>query len=73
MEQVSVSTSQCDAAPYGSKNPFFQQLTELPFPPPAEFGTLFDGYKVPCEIQAGKRVRVYLSLDTEANSRVMLT
>ena len=73
MEQVSVSASQCDAAPYGSKNPFFQQLTELPFPPPAEFGTLFNGYKVPCEIQAGKRVRVYLSLDTEANSRVMLT
>ena len=73
MEQVSVSANQSDAAPYGSKNPFFQQLTEFPFAPPAEFGTLFDGYNVPCEIHAGKRARVYLSLDTETSSRVMLT
>jgi len=59
MEQDSVNANQIDAAPHGSKNQFFQKLTEFPFPPPLEFGTLLDGYKVPREIHASKRTQVY--------------
>ncbi|TPW09155.1 MAG: protein phosphatase 2C-like protein, partial [Halothiobacillaceae bacterium] len=51
---------------------FYQQLSELPFPPPLEMGQSMDGYKIIRELHATKRTQVYLALDIEANQQVVI-
>ncbi len=71
-DNISAQILYIDALPDGSENEFFQKLTELPFPPPLEPGMVLDGYKVLREIHASKRTQIYLALDTETDSRVIL-
>lgn len=49
-----------------------QQLTELPFPPILEARMLFDGYKIIREVHASSRSHVYLALDEETNTQVII-
>lgn len=53
-------------------NEVYHQLTELPFPPTLEARMNFDGYTIIREVHASSRSHVYLALDEETNTQVIL-
>lgn len=61
-----------DELPGQDANAIYQQMTELPFPPLLEARMMFDGYQVIREVHASSRSHVYLALDTETNTQVIL-
>lgn len=61
-----------DELPGQDANAIYQQMTELPFPPPLEARMMFDGYQIIREVHASSRSHVYLALDTETNTQVIL-
>lgn len=50
----------------------YQQLTELPFPPALEPRMAFDGYKIVREIHVSSRSHVYLAVDIETETQVVI-
>lgn len=50
----------------------YEQLTELPFPPALEARMLFDGYRIIREVHFSNRSHVYLALDEETNTQVII-
>ncbi|MDP1927032.1 MAG: bifunctional protein-serine/threonine kinase/phosphatase [Thiobacillus sp.] len=61
-----------DALPEQDENEIYQKLTELPFPPILDARTIFDGYQIVREIHASSRSHVYLAIDTETNTQVII-
>jgi len=61
-----------DSLPEQSEDEFYKQLTELPFPPPLEQGQILDGYRIIRELHASSRSQVYLALDTDTDTSVVL-
>ena len=61
-----------DKLPSQDASELFKQLTELPFPPVLEARSIFDGYKIIREVHASHRSHVYLALDTETNTQVII-
>lgn len=61
-----------DELPGQDANAIYQQMTELPFPPLLEARMMFDGYQVIREVHASSRSHVYLALDTETNTQVII-
>ncbi len=61
-----------DALPLPDADSVFQQLTELPMPPPLEPGMILDGYRIVRELHASPASQLYLALDTESNHQVVL-
>ncbi len=61
-----------ESLPAQDEAEFYRQLTELPFPPPLESGMILDGYRILRELHASKRTQVYLALDTETDTRVVI-
>ncbi|MGD8558751.1 MAG: bifunctional protein-serine/threonine kinase/phosphatase [Gammaproteobacteria bacterium] len=51
---------------------YYQQLTELPFPPSLENDTLLDGYRILKKLHAGRRTQIYLALDKQSNQNVIV-
>jgi serine/threonine protein phosphatase PrpC len=51
---------------------FYQQLTELPFPPALDQGMILDGYKVIRELYASNRTQLYLAVDQDTNKKLVL-
>ena len=47
-------------------------MTELPFPPLLEARMMFDGYQVIRELHASSRSHVYLAVDSETNTQVVI-
>jgi len=58
--------------PEGDEHEFFRKLTRLPFPPPLEPGMVLDGYRILRELHASNRTQIYLALDTETDTQVVL-
>ena len=50
----------------------YQQLTALPFPPILNARMIFDGYTIIREIHASSRSHVYLAMDNDSNTLVIL-
>lgn len=50
----------------------YEQLTELPFPPPLEARMVFDGYKIIREIHVSSRSHVYLAEDMVTGQQLVL-
>ncbi|MEE9326860.1 MAG: bifunctional protein-serine/threonine kinase/phosphatase [Cocleimonas sp.] len=50
--------------PEPDKTEFYEQLTQLPFPPDLTAGNILDGYKILRELNASSRSQVYLAEDT---------
>ena len=50
----------------------YQELTELPFPPPLLPGVMLDGYRIVREVHASNRTQIYLAIDTESGQKVAL-
>lgn len=61
-----------DSLPKQDIDGFYQQLTELPFPPALDQGMILDGYKVIRELYASNRTQLYLAVDQETNKKLVL-
>lgn len=61
-----------DELPGQDINAIYQQLTELPFPPILEARMMFDGYQIIREVHASSRSHVYLAIDSETSTQVII-
>jgi serine/threonine protein phosphatase PrpC len=61
-----------DDLPVPDAESVFQELTELPFPPPLEPGMILDGYRILREIHASPTSQLYLALDDASEKQVVL-
>lgn len=61
-----------DELPIQDADEVYQQLTELPFPPILEARADFDGYQIIRQVHASSRSHIYLAVDSETNTKVIL-
>jgi len=71
-DNLTVQIVQVDELPSLDSNELIQQITELPFPPILEARMEFDGYHIIREVHASSRSHVYLAMDNETHTRVIL-
>ena len=71
-DNLTIQIVRVDELPTRDSDEIYQQLTELPFPPILEARTTFDGYKIIREVHASSRSHVYLALDEESNTKVVI-
>ena len=71
-DNLSAQVIRIDELPSQDANEIYQQLTELPFPPILDARTIFDGYQIIREVHASSRSHVYLALDFETNTQVII-
>jgi serine/threonine protein phosphatase PrpC len=71
-DNVTCQLVQIEELPHRDEHEFYQQFAELPFPPALETGMVLDGYEIIRELHASKRTQVYLALDRETRTRVIL-
>jgi len=53
-------------------NEIYRQLSALPFPPILDARMIFDGYKIIREMHASSRSHIYLAVDDETNTQVII-
>lgn len=63
-DNISVQLIKILGLPEPDKEEYYEQLTQLPFPPDLSAGNIMDGYKVLRELNASSRSQVYLAEDT---------
>ena len=63
-DNISAQILRVDYLPEPDKTEFYEQLTQLPFPPDLTAGNVIDGYKILRELNASSRSQVYLAEDT---------
>ena len=68
-DNISVQIVQIDSLSDPSKTEFYEQLTQLPFPPDLVAGNILDGYKIIRELKSSSRSQVYLAEDTLVNKK----
>jgi len=61
-----------DALPEKNVDEIYKQLSEKPFAPILQERMLFDGYTIVRELSASSRSHVYLAVDNETNSSVVI-
>lgn len=71
-DNLTVQIVRIDELPTQGAGELYQQLTELPFAPILEPRMSFDGYKIIRQIHASHRSHVYLAVDEENNTQVIL-
>lgn len=71
-DNLTTQVVRVDELPSQDANEIYQQLTELPFPPVLEARIMFDGYKIVREVHASSRSHVYLAVDSETNTQVVI-
>ncbi|HEY9190619.1 MAG TPA: protein kinase [Sulfurovum sp.] len=71
-DNLTIQLIHVDALPDKEANEIQKQLSEKPFPPILEARMLFDGYEIIRELSASSRSHVYLAVDTETETRVVL-
>ncbi|MEE9309728.1 MAG: bifunctional protein-serine/threonine kinase/phosphatase [Cocleimonas sp.] len=63
-DNISAQVLKVEFLPEPDKTEFYEQLTQLPFPPDLIAGNVLDGYKILRELNASSRSQVYLAEDT---------
>lgn len=71
-DNLSVQIVRVDQLPEHKPAELHRQAEALPFPPILEARQAFDGYTILREIHATSRSHVYLAVDTETNTQVIL-
>ncbi len=71
-DNLTVQIIRVDELPGPDANEIYQQFTELPFPPILGARTVFDGYEIIREVHATSRSHIYLALDVESNTQVII-
>lgn len=72
IDNLTVQIIRVDELPSHDVTEVYQQLTELPFPPPLEARMDFDGYKIIRQVHASSRSHVYLAVDVETSVQVII-
>ena len=63
-DNISALAQKVKSLPEPDKTEFYEQLTQLQFPPDLKAGNIIDGYKIIRELNASSRSQVYLAEDT---------
>ena len=63
-DNITAQLVKVEAIPEPDKTEFYEQLTQLPFPPDLKAGNIMDGYRILRELNASSRSQVYLAEDT---------
>jgi serine/threonine protein phosphatase PrpC/predicted Ser/Thr protein kinase len=71
-DNLTAQVVRVDELPSQDTNAIYQQLTELPFPPILEARMMFDGYQIIREVHASSRSHVYLAVESETNTQVII-
>lgn len=71
-DNLSVQIVRVDQLPENNTPALHRQIDELPLPPVLEARARFDGYQILREVHATSRSHVYLALDEETGSQVIL-
>ena len=71
-DNLTIQLVKVDTLPDKDANEIQKQLSEKPLPPILEARMLFDGYKIIRELSASSRSHVYLAVDTETDTSVVL-
>jgi len=71
-DNLTAQVIKIDELPHQDANEVYQQLTELPFAPILEPRTNFDGYQIIRKMHSSSRSHVYLAVDSETNTQVII-
>ena len=71
-DNLTAQVIRVDEIPGQNANEVYQQLTELPFPPELEARAVIDGYTIIREVHASSRSHVYLAMDSETKTPVII-
>lgn len=71
-DNLTIQIIHIDELPAHNSNEIIHQITELPCPPVLDARMDFDGYKIIREVHASSRSHVYLAVDSETNTQVIL-
>lgn len=71
-DNLTIQLVKVDALPDKDANEMQKQLSEKPLPPILEARMIFDGYKIIRNLSASSRSHVYLALDTETDTPVVI-
>ena len=71
-DNLTIQIVRVDSLPELNANEVYQHLTELPFPPALEARMIFDGYRILREVHASNRSHVFLAVDGQTNTQVII-
>ncbi len=71
-DNLTIQIVKIDQLPQQNVDEVLQQLTELPYPPILEARMKFDGYTIIRSLHASSRSHVYLAVDDETNTQVVI-
>ncbi len=71
-DNLTIQIVKVDTLPDKDANEIQRQLSEKPLPPILEARMLFDGYKIIRSLSSSSRSHVYLAVDTETDTPVVL-
>ncbi|MBL1320967.1 MAG: bifunctional protein-serine/threonine kinase/phosphatase [Methylophaga sp.] len=71
-DNLTIQIVRVDDLPQQDATEIHQQLTEMPFPPILEARAEFDGYTIIRSLHASSRSHVYLAVDNETNTQVVI-
>jgi serine/threonine protein phosphatase PrpC/predicted Ser/Thr protein kinase len=71
-DNLTVQIVRIDELPDGEASEIFGHATELPLPPLLEPRMLFDGYRIVRELNSSSRSHIYLAIDSESNTPVVV-
>jgi len=71
-DNLTVQIVRVENLPKQDADELYRSLTELPFPPVLDARALFDGYTIVRELHASSRSHLYLAVDNETDSQVVI-
>lgn len=71
-DNLTVQIVRVESLPVQDAGEHYRSLTELPFPPVLEARAQFDGYSIVRELHASSRSHIYLAVDNETGSQVVI-
>lgn len=71
-DNLTIQIVRIEELPRQDADEIHRRLSELPFPPILNARTFFDGYKIVRELHASSRSHVYLALDDETQTPVVI-
>ena len=71
-DNLTIQIIRVDELPGHDTNEIVQHIAKLPFPPMLEARMEFDGYKIIREVHASSRSHVYLAVNNETNTKIII-
>jgi len=71
-DNLTIQIIRIDTLPESNATEAYRQLTELPFPPAMDARMIFDGFRIVREVHASNRSHVYLAVDGETDTKVII-